>query len=110
MMSQADRLQRRLRAAREIAAGKSPPEVAAAVGLSVRYVENIRTLINAPRMPAKRAVRTFEILAALLNTKDTCEEIGARYGITKQAVWQVGAQARAAGIVVRPREAAEGAA
>lgn len=54
-----------------------------------------------------RVAACFEILAELLNTKDSYQAIGKRLGVSRQRVQQVAEKARESGIVLWERDRAK---
>lgn len=108
-LSHPERRQRRLKMA-EHAAEYGVPEAAREFGVTTHTVHQALKEFGlvglAHYIEAAGAGCTFFVLAELINTNDTCQEIGDRHGVSRQRVQQVAARAREAGIALHPKRKA----
>lgn len=77
-------------------------EVQSRFPYSPKYLDQLRIRARLPPAGGLRS-RNFEIIAALLNTSLTFQQIGTRHGLTRQRVQQIDRACREAGIPVRAR-------
>ena len=95
-LSHKDRAKRRAEIRKAFQAGKSRHDISAEFGVSVATV--LSSCEGLPRPINKSHSSSLRMLAAVQNTTDTLKAIGAREGVTKQAVQDLLKRAKAAGM------------
>lgn len=107
-MTREQRRERRKAIADAVIHGASLCEAARQFGVSLETARTACTEWNivAPRTGRLLAcsANTLEVVGALFNPDDTLHQIGARFGVTRQAVFAVAKKARAAGIPLPARK------